>query len=231
MTDAARAERIRQMFDRIAPSYDRMNMLFSLDRDRAWRKRAARMAGLQPGQTAIDVCTGTGKLAHELLPYVQPGGQVIGVDFAPAMLDLARKRYPDIRFQLGDATALPFPDASADAVTIAFGYRNLVDRVGGLHEMARVLRPGGRLVLLEFTPPADGILMRLYRVYLARVMPAIAGILRGGDRDAYSYLADTVHAFPRIDEVTAQLRAAGFAPITARRMTFGIVALHAARRP
>lgn len=219
------------MFDRIAPRYDRLNTVFSLDRDRAWRKRAAAVARLLPGQTAVDLCTGTGKLAHELLRRVGPGGQVIGVDFSAAMLEVARVREPQVRFLQGDATAVPLPDQVADAVTIGFGYRNLVDRPAGLREMYRILEPGGRVVILEFAPVRSGALLAAYRFYLERVMPAVAGALRASDGEAYRYLAGTVQAFPPAAEVSAQLAAAGFERIEAHRLTFGIVSVHAAVRP
>ena len=225
----ARAERIRQMFDQVAAGYDTRNRLFSADRDRAWRRRAARSAGLRPGQTALDLCTGTGKLAHELLPFVGPSGRVVGVDFSPAMLELARKRVPQVEFRLGDVTQLPEADASVDAITIGFGLRNLVDREAALHEMFRVLRPGGRLVILEFAPPPRGLLMRAYRFYLTRVMPAIAGLRNAGEASAYRYLAETVQAFPEPGELAQQLEALGFA-VSVERMTLGIVALHVAVR-
>ena len=141
------------MFDQVAARYDTRNRLFSADRDRAWRRRAAQRAALRPGQTALDLCTGTGKLAHELLPFVGPSGRVVGIDFSPAMLELARSREPRVEFRLRDVTRLNEPDASVDAITIGFGLRNLVDRNAALREMHRVLRPGGRLVILEFAPP------------------------------------------------------------------------------
>ena len=219
------------MFDRIAPRYDRLNTLFSLDRDRAWRKRAAAAARLEPGQTAVDLCTGTGKLAHELLARVQPGGQVIGVDFSLAMLEVARAREPAVRFLQGDVAALPLPDAVAHAVTIAFGYRNLVDRAAGLREMHRILKPGGRVVILEFTPPRSGRLLAAYRLYLERVMPAVAGSLRRSDGEAYRYLAESVQAFPASAQVSAQLEAAGFSRVESHPLTFGIAGVHAAIRP
>ena len=224
----ARAERIRQMFDQVAPGYDARNRLFSADRDRAWRRRAASLAGLRPGQTALDLCTGTGKLAHELLPYVGPSGRVIGVDFSPAMLDLARRRERNVEFRLGDVTRLSDADASVDAVTIGFGLRNLVDRDAALRDMVRVLRPGGRLVILEFAPPR-GVLLRAYRFYLTRIMPAIAGLRSAEEGSAYRYLAETVQAFPDPPELAAELEGLGFAA-SVERMTFGIVALHVAVR-
>ena len=203
----ARAERIRQMFDQVAARYDARNRLFSADRDRAWRRRAARRAGLRPGQTALDLCTGTGKLAHELFRFTGPSGRVIGIDFSPAMLELARAREPHVEFRLGDVTQLSEADASVDAVTIGFGLRNLVDREAALREMFRVLRPGGRLVILEFSPPSHGPLMRAYR-----------------------YLAETVQAFPEPRQLARQLEGIGFT-VSIERMTLGIVALHLAQRP
>ncbi len=225
----ARAERIRRMFDEVAAGYDARNRLFSADRDRAWRRRAARRTGLRRGQTALDLCTGTGKLAHELLPLVGPSGRVIGVDFSPAMLELARKREPQVEFRLGDVTRLSEADTSVDAITIAFGLRNLVDREAALREMFRVLRPGGRLVILEFAPPPRGLLMRAYRFYLSRVMPAIAGLRSASEASAYRYLAETVEAFPRPDVLGRQLEGLGFS-VSVERMTLGIVALHVATR-
>ena len=225
----ARADRIRQMFDQVAARYDARNRLFSADRDRAWRRQAARRAALRSGQTALDLCTGTGKLAHELLPYVGPSGRVIGIDFSPAMLELARQREPRVEFRLGDVTRLSEADGSVDAITIAFGLRNLVDRETALREMFRVLRPGGRLVILEFAPPPRGLLMRAYRFYLSRVMPAVAGLRNAEEGSAYRYLAETVQTFPKPVELARQLEDLGFT-VSVERITFGIVALHVAVR-
>ena len=220
----ARAERIRAMFDQIAPRYDTANQLFSLDRDRAWRRRAAQLTRLQPGQTALDLCTGTGKLAHELLPLVRPGGRVIGIDFSRGMLEMARRREPDIEFQQGDITRLAEDDASIDAVTIGFGLRNLVDRDAALREMRRVLRPGGLLVVLEFAPPT-GPLLAAYRFYLGRVMPAVAGLFKADEASAYRYLAETVEGFPQPAVLAGDLEGIGF-KVDVQRMTIGIVAFH-----
>jgi len=217
------------MFDQVAARYDARNRLFSADRDRAWRRRAAQRAALRPGQTALDLCTGTGKLAHELLPFVRPSGRVVGIDFSPAMLELARGREPEVEFRLGDVTRLNEPDASVDAVTIGFGLRNLVDREAALREMFRVLRPGGRLVILEFAPPPRGLLMRAYRFYLSRLMPAVAGLLSAGEGSAYRYLAETVDAFPEPAELAQQLEGLGFT-VAVERLTFSIAALHVAVR-
>jgi demethylmenaquinone methyltransferase / 2-methoxy-6-polyprenyl-1,4-benzoquinol methylase len=218
------------MFDRVAPRYDARNRFFSLNRDHAWRRRAARRAALRPGATGLDLCTGTGKLGHELLSYVGPGGRVIGIDFSPAMLELARKLEPGIEFQLGDVSRLTLPAASVDAITIGFGLRNLVDREAGLREMHRVLRPGGRLVILEFAPPSPGLLMRGYRFYLERVMPAVVGLRSATEAGAYRYLADTVEAFTEPVELAGQLERLGFR-VAFERMTAGIVAIHTATKP
>jgi demethylmenaquinone methyltransferase/2-methoxy-6-polyprenyl-1,4-benzoquinol methylase len=224
----ARAERIRAMFDQVAPRYDVRNSMFSLARDGAWRRRAARLTRLQPGQTALDLCTGTGRLAHELVPMVRPGGRVIGVDFSPGMLELARRREPEVEFRQGDVSHLLEADASVDAVTIGFGLRNLVNRDAALREMLRVLRPGGRLVVLEFAPPT-GPLLAGYRFYLGRVMPAVAGLFNAGEANAYRYLAETVAGFPQPAELARDLEGIGF-EVTVQRMTLGIVALHVAVR-
>jgi demethylmenaquinone methyltransferase/2-methoxy-6-polyprenyl-1,4-benzoquinol methylase len=216
------------MFDQVAPRYDVRNRMFSLARDTAWRRRAARLTRLQPGQTALDLCTGTGKLAHELVPLVRPDGHVIGIDFSPGMLELARKLEPDVEFRQGDVSRLSEPDASIDAVTIGFGLRNLVDRYAALREMRRVLRPGGRLVILEFAPPT-GPLLTAYRFYLGRVMPTVAGLFSAKESSAYRYLAETVAGFPQPAVLARDLEGLGF-DVTVQRMTLGIVALHIAGR-
>jgi demethylmenaquinone methyltransferase/2-methoxy-6-polyprenyl-1,4-benzoquinol methylase len=216
------------MFDQIAPRYDTANRLFSLDRDHAWRRRAARLTRLRPGHTALDLCTGTGKLAHELLPLVRPGGRVIGIDFSPGMLELARAREPDVEFRQGDVSRLTEADASVDAVTIGFGLRNLVNRDAALREMRRVLRPGGRLVVLEFAPPT-GPLMAAYRFYLGRVMPAVVRLSSTNESNAYRYLAETVSNFPQPAALARDLEAIGF-EVEVQRMTIGIVAFHVAVR-
>jgi demethylmenaquinone methyltransferase/2-methoxy-6-polyprenyl-1,4-benzoquinol methylase len=146
------------------------------------------------------------------------------------MLELARKREPGIEFQLRDVSRLTLPDASVDAITIGFGLRNLVDREAGLRQMHRVLRPGGRLVILEFAPPPPGLLMRAYRFYLERVMPAVVGLRSATEAGAYRYLAQTVEAFTEPVELAAQLERLGFR-VGFERMTFGIVAIHTATKP
>ena len=225
----AQAEQIRQMFDRVAPRYDARNRLFSLNRDQYWRRRAARRTALRPGQVAIDLCSGTGKLAHELLPYVRPNGRVIGIDFSTEMLTRARQLEPEVDFRLGDVTHLSDAGQTVDAVTIAFGLRNLVDREAVLQEAYRVLRAGGRFVILEFSPPPRGPLMGLYRLYLHRLMPALAAIRDAGEADAYRYLAQSVEDFWPPKELTSRLERLGFS-VSVEFMTLGIVAIHTAIR-
>ncbi len=211
------------MFDRIAAVYDPCNTLFSVRRDAAWRRRAAALAQVRPGASALDLCTGTGKLAEELRR--QGAGEVIGLDFSAAMLARARRRYPHVRFQKGDALALPHPAARFDVVTMAFGVRNLVDRAQGLREARRVLRPDGRCVILEFARPDRPLFAGLYAFYLQRVIPALGGLF-ARHQHAYRYLAETVQAFPERAAFAAEMRAAGFAHVSVHRMTWGIVAFY-----
>jgi demethylmenaquinone methyltransferase/2-methoxy-6-polyprenyl-1,4-benzoquinol methylase len=221
----AGAQSVREMFDLIAPSYDLQNTIFSLDRDRAWRRRAAQLAQLQSGDLALDLCTGTGKLARQMAPQVAPNGWVIGIDFSDGMLARATAA-ARVEYRLGDVSRLPFADGSAAAVTVAFGLRNLVHRDAALREMHRVLRPGGRAVILEFSPPGDGLIGRLYRIYLTRVMPAVAGVIRREQGNAYRYLAESIDAFPSPAELSRQISAAGFSQVRRYPMTFGIVTIH-----
>ncbi len=220
-----RAQQIRSMFDQIAAWYDPLNSVFSLQRDRAWRRRAAALAAVPPGGRALDLCTGTGKLAGEL--YRQGAGEVIGLDFSEAMLRRARAHFPRVQFEQGDATSLPYPTADFDAVTIAFGIRNIVARARALQEARRVLRATGRCVVLEFAPPEPPPVSWLYRLYLERVMPALGGFV---DRRArsYRYLAETVAAFPAPAAFAEELRRAGFRDVAITRMTAGIVAFYLA---
>jgi demethylmenaquinone methyltransferase/2-methoxy-6-polyprenyl-1,4-benzoquinol methylase len=150
---------------------------------------------------------------------------VIGIDFSPAMLELARRLEPEVEFRLGDVTHLDQAENSVDGITIGFGLRNLIDREAGLKEMWRVLRPGGRLVILEFAPPPQGILMRGYRFYLARVMPAVVRLASATEAGAYRYLAETVEGFPQPAELAEQMERLGFR-VSVERMSLGIVAIH-----
>jgi demethylmenaquinone methyltransferase / 2-methoxy-6-polyprenyl-1,4-benzoquinol methylase len=224
-------EQVRDMFDQIARFYDLLNSLLSGGRDAAWRRRAASETGLRPGDAALDVCTGTGKLARLLRRRVGPQGRVTGVDFSTAMLSIARRHPEGVDFREGDATRLDgVADQSVDAVTVAFGLRNVVDREAAVRAALRVLRPGGRYVILEFAHVDVPLFGRVYAWYLTRVLPAIGRMLnpRSG---AYTYLSRSIAAYPPAAAVSEWLRAAGFSDVRVVRMTLGIVTLHVATRP
>ena len=208
------------MFDRVAPRYDLANTVFSLGQDRAWRQAAARATRLAAGEVAADVACGTGALARELAALA-PGATVVGLDFSLEML----RRAGHGRFAAGDAIQLPLADASVDGVTIAFGLRNLPEPGQGLLEFRRVLRPGGRLVVCEFSTPVVPVLRGVYRRYLTRLMPVAARRLTS-DPEAYQYLARSIGAWPDQPGLAHWMQQAGFAEVAWRDLTGGIVALH-----
>jgi demethylmenaquinone methyltransferase / 2-methoxy-6-polyprenyl-1,4-benzoquinol methylase len=208
------------MFDRVAPRYDLANTVFSLGQDRAWRQAAARATHLAAGEVAADVACGTGALTRELAALA-PGATVVGLDFSLEML----RRAGHGRFAAGDAIQLPLADASVDGVTIAFGLRNLPEPGQGLLEFRRVLRPGGRLVVCEFSTPVVPVLRGVYRRYLTRLMPVAARRLTS-DPEAYQYLARSIGAWPDQPGLARWMQQAGFAEVAWRDLTGGIVALH-----
>jgi demethylmenaquinone methyltransferase / 2-methoxy-6-polyprenyl-1,4-benzoquinol methylase len=212
------------MFDRIAWRYDLVNTLLSGGTDRRWRRRAAVAAGLTAGGSALDVACGTGALTRELARLAGDRGRVVGMDFSPGMLDRARRRAGGPEWIQGDALDLPFVDASFDAATIAFGLRNLADPGRGLVEMARVVRTGGRLVVLEFLRPPDDLVGRAYRVYLTRVLPVLGGRV-SGDAAAYRYLGQTVDAYLAPAEMLELARAAGWREPRLGKLNLGTIAL------
>jgi demethylmenaquinone methyltransferase / 2-methoxy-6-polyprenyl-1,4-benzoquinol methylase len=226
------ADGVRRMFDRVAPRYDLANTVFSLGQDRAWRQAAARAAGLTGGRTAVDVACGTGALTRELAASA-PGATVLGVDFSWEMVRRAAGAEPGpgpgpaAAYLVGDAVRLPLQDASVDVVTIAFGLRNLPEPGRGLLEFRRVLRPGGRLVVCEFSQPVVPVLRGVYRRYLTRLMPVAARRLTS-DPEAYQYLARSIGAWPDQAGLAAWLRQAGFTRVAWRDLSGGIVALHRA---
>jgi demethylmenaquinone methyltransferase/2-methoxy-6-polyprenyl-1,4-benzoquinol methylase len=210
---------VRTMFDRIAPVYDAMNRVMTAGLDRRWR-RATVAAVVRPGDRVLDAACGTGDLA---LAAKRAGGDVVGLDFSPAMLERARRKDAAIEWVQGDALALPFADASFDAATVGFGVRNLDDLAGGLRELRRVLRPGGRLGVLEITRPR-GPLRVFYSLWFDRIVPLLGKVLPGGA--AYAYLPASVRRFPPPDELAALLEESGFASVDVRLFAGGIVALH-----
>lgn len=225
-------EAVNSMFGRIAHRYDAANHLLSGGFDFLWRRRLIREAASCQPETVIDLATGSGDVAFALKKNLPSETKVIGVDFCEPMLAEAEKKkaanedFREIEFLQGDILALPFADGSADLVTIAFGLRNLADRHQGLQEMKRILRPGGTLLVLEFTQPAP-ILRPFYYFYLKRILPRYAGLI-SGDRAAYDYLNNSIGNFPNKEKMSDEIRAAGFNSVTASGLTASIVALHKA---
>ncbi|QDU67048.1 ubiquinone/menaquinone biosynthesis methyltransferase [Engelhardtia mirabilis] len=218
---------VRPMFGRIARHYDLLNWLLTAGIDRRWRAAAVEAAGPLEGAVAVDACCGTGDLT---LALAGAGARTIGVDFTPQMLTRARTKCSERRFMQGDALKLPVADGRADVSTVAFGIRNVADRLEGLREMTRVVRPGGRVVVLELSTPPGAVLGGLYRLYFTRILPLI-GKLISGDGGAYRYLPETVLAWPKPEEFAREMAQAGLVDVEYRLLTRGICALHVGRRP
>jgi demethylmenaquinone methyltransferase / 2-methoxy-6-polyprenyl-1,4-benzoquinol methylase len=225
---------VQLMFSRIATRYDLANRLLSGGADVWWRARLVRAVERARPASVLDLATGSGDVAFALARSLPTSVEITGMDFCQPMLDQAVQKQAArlwtqrVRFQQGDGLALPVNDASFDVVTIAFGLRNMADRHRSLTEMHRVLRPGGRAFILEFSQP-QAWFRPFYLLYLRRVLPAMAGFLTG-DRSAYEYLNETIERFPNRAMLSAEIRQAGFSSVSARGMTFGIVALHEAVR-
>lgn len=230
------------MFSEIAPTYDLLNSALSLGVDARWRREAADAALSGRGQPpasgsgryeVLDVATGTGKLAFAIKRLCQ-ACTVVGVDFAEPMLEVARRAAAhaalDVEFAVADGTALPYDAGSFDAVTVAYGLRNFADPDAGLREFRRVLRPGGRLVVLEFPPPRPGPFGKFFRCYFTRVLPRLGGAV-SGRRCAYAYLPDSVLGFLAPEMLAQRMATAGFVGVTYRLQTFGISALHVGHAP
>jgi demethylmenaquinone methyltransferase/2-methoxy-6-polyprenyl-1,4-benzoquinol methylase len=218
------ADEVRGMFDRIAPVYDAMNRVMTAGLDRRWRRLAVREA-VWPGDRVLDACCGTGDLAVEA---ERRGARVVGLDFSEPMLERARRKSGTIEWVRGDALALPFGDGEFDAATVGFGVRNLEDLDGGLRELGRVLRPGGKLAVLEITRPR-GLLRPFFRLWFDVLVPLAGKVLPGGK--AYTYLPASVRRFPGPEDLSRLLEDAGFEDVRFRLLGGGSVALHTARRP
>ncbi|MBL8899207.1 MAG: bifunctional demethylmenaquinone methyltransferase/2-methoxy-6-polyprenyl-1,4-benzoquinol methylase UbiE [Planctomycetes bacterium] len=227
--------RIRGMFGTIAPRYDFLNHLLSMQIDRLWRRRVVRRAEVGRGQRVLDACTGTGDLAFAL---AQSGCAVVGGDFTPQMLSRAEAKRRErgaraarVRFVLADAMNLPFEDDGFDAATVAFGIRNVEDVVGGLREMTRVVKPGGRVLVLEFSRPPGAIFRSLYLFYFRRLLPRVGAWFARRGGDAYRYLPDSVMGFPDPEELARLMREAGLGEVRYERLTRGIATLHLGIKP
>jgi demethylmenaquinone methyltransferase/2-methoxy-6-polyprenyl-1,4-benzoquinol methylase len=223
------AGQVNRMFDRVAGRYDALNSVMTAGLHHRWRERAAERTELAPGDAALDVCCGTGDLALELARRVTPGGRVVGCDFSEPMLDLAREKAAGrgaegVRFEWADALELPYDAERFDAVTVGFGVRNLADLDRGLRELARVLKPGGRAVILEITTPQRPPLSLFFSLWFDRIVPLLGRVLPGGS--AYTYLPASVRRFPGPDELVRMLEGAGFGDVRYRTFAAGIVAVH-----
>jgi demethylmenaquinone methyltransferase / 2-methoxy-6-polyprenyl-1,4-benzoquinol methylase len=215
---------VQRMFDAVARRYDVTNDVLSMGQDRRWRKAVLAAVGASPGERVLDLAAGTGTSSE---PFAAAGAVVVPCDFSLGMLAVGKRARPELRFTAGDATRLPFADGSFDAVTISFGLRNVVDPLAGLREMLRVTRPGGRLVVCEFSHPTYAPFRTVYLEYLMKALPAIA---RGvsSSPDAYVYLAESIRAWPDQPGLAATIEAAGWHRPEWRNLSGGIVALHRA---
>jgi demethylmenaquinone methyltransferase/2-methoxy-6-polyprenyl-1,4-benzoquinol methylase len=213
---------VAAMFDEVAPTYDITNDLLSLGQSRLWRSRVAKAVAAKSGQTILDLAAGTGSSS---VAFTGPGIKVIATDFSEGMLAEGRKRHPELDFRFADATKLPFEDASVDAVTISFGIRNVVDVPKALTEMYRVLKPGGRVVICEFSKATLPGFKQFYNFYLAKVLPKVSGLF-SKTPEAYSYLAESIAAWPDQTGFAKMLEQAAFENVTYKNLSFGVVAVH-----
>jgi len=222
-----KASRVQRMFSAIAPSYDLNNRVHSMWRDQAWRRAAVKMAQLKAGEDVVDVACGTGdlSLAFDAAAHGLGSGSVTGIDFTHEMLAIAEQKQPAgrrISYLQGDAMNLPLPDACCDVVSIAFGIRNVADPAKAMAEFVRVLRPGGRVIVLEFSLPKNPLLLAGYNFYFKKVMPRTATLISGDRSGAYKYLPASVNTFIDRKGMTDLMHKAGLTEVVARPMTFGI---------
>ena len=215
------------MFDAVAARYDRTNDVLSLGQDRAWRRATIKAVDAQPGQTVLDLAAGTGTSSE---PMADAGVRVVACDLSVGMLEVGKRRRPDLAFVAGDALHLPFADESFDAVTMSFGLRNVNDVESALYELYRVTKPGGRLVVCEFSRPTFAPFRTVYTNYLMRALPPVARAV-SKEPDAYVYLAESIRAWPDQAALGQLIKGTGWSQVAYRNLTGGVVALHRATRP
>lgn len=219
-------EDVAAMFDDVAERYDMTNDVLSLGQTRRWRSAVVEAVDLQPGERVLDLAAGTGTSS---VPFAKAGARVVAVDFSLGMLEVGRRRHPGVPFVAGDGMRLPFADGVFDAATISFGLRNIHDRMVGLAELRRVVKPGGRLVVCEFSHPTFGPFRTVYTEYLMKALPAIAE-RTSSNPEAYVYLAESIRAWPDQRGLALDMEAAGWTRVQWRNLSGGIVALHRAWR-
>ncbi|ALE93104.1 ubiquinone biosynthesis methyltransferase UbiE [Arthrobacter alpinus] len=217
-----RPEEVAAMFDDVAPKYDIVNDILSMGQARRWRRIVVDAVGAVPGQKVLDLAAGTGTSSE---PYADAGVDVVACDFSVGMLKVGKRRRPDIDFIAGDATNLPFADNSFDATTISFGLRNVIDPKKALQEMLRVTKPGGKLVVAEFSHPTNAVFRTVYSEYLMRALAPIAKKV-ASNPDAYVYLAESIRVWPSQDELAAWISESGWSSVAYRNLSGGIVAVH-----
>ena len=225
-----KGENIQQMFGTIAPRYDFLNRMLSFGIDRRWRKKAVQLLKYREGARILDVATGTGDVALEIARTTPPSVRITGADFCKEMVDLGQLKTAQspyagrIDFKVAPCEDLPFPNETFDSITIAFGIRNVVDRKLGLAEMWRVLRPGGRMIILEFSTPRSQLFRQIYYFYFRRLLPVVGGLF--SKYNAYKYLPDSVLEFPSHEEFAGMIEDAGFRSVHIRELTFGIASIY-----
>lgn len=220
-------DEVSAMFDGVARRYDLLNDLLSLGRTKAWRKVATSIIAPKPGMRILDIAAGTGSSSR---PLADAGADVIPLDFSKGMLDAGRKRHPDLQFMQGDALALSFKENEFDVTTISFGLRNTSDTGKALKESFRVLKSGGRMVVVEFSQPTNRLFRFIYLRYLMRALPTVARKV-SSNPDAYVYLAESILAWPNQNGLADLMKAAGFGNVQWKNLTFGIVAIHTGVKP
>ncbi|MEG1405883.1 MAG: bifunctional demethylmenaquinone methyltransferase/2-methoxy-6-polyprenyl-1,4-benzoquinol methylase UbiE [Alistipes sp.] len=233
-SDQTKTEEVREMFDHIAPTYDRLNHTLSMNIDRVWRRRVVRIVRRCAPHRILDVATGTGDLAIAMAQRIH-GSQVLGVDISKGMLDVARRKIiaagidERVVLDLGDAEHLSVADGSIDVATVAFGVRNFGDLEGGLREIARTVKVGGKIIVLEFSTPTNPLFRALYHLYNHRILPRIGGMI-SQDRSAYEYLPNSIEEFPAPAHFLQMMTAAGFHNCRARSQSFGIAQIYIGER-